>query len=349
MIVAREAYILSSGKLFMKALLAREGAAVLTEVPVPGIAAGEFLLKVEVCGLCGTDVMKLDTRSAGAVLGHELCGIVEQAGAGCPWKKGERVVVSHHVPCLDCHYCRKGSESMCRQFKATNIAPGGFSDFVRVPALHAQHSTFRVPDGLDCVAASQTEPLACVLRNVERLEAGPGDTVGVVGLGAMGQMTGQLLKMRGAHPVGLDLDPARTAAFSRWGTAATDRERFVSAGRAASDSRGFDAIIFSAGTPALVASSLEWLRDGGTLNVFASFHPDPFLKLDMNAVYHRELKVMSSYSPCLADLRESFELIASGQFDPFALKPERFAFSAFDDAVRAVKTRKILKAVLVPG
>ena len=123
----------------------------------------------------------------------------------------------------------------------------------------------------------------------------------------------------------------------------------MSAGKAASESRGFDAVVFSAGTPALVASSLEWLRDGGTLNVFASFHPDPFLKLDMNAVYHRELTVMSSYSPSLVDLRESFELIASKQFDPLFLKPERFPFSAFDDAVRAVKTRKTLKAVLVPG
>ena len=333
----------------MKAILARDGVADLVSIPVPGIGEGEFLLKVEVCGLCGTDVMKLDTRAPGAVLGHELCGVVERTGPGSPFRSGERVVVSHHVPCLDCHYCRKGSESMCRQFKATNISPGGFADFVRVPALHAAHAAFRVPDGLDPVCASQTEPLACVLRNVKRLEAGPGDVIGVVGLGAMGQMTGQLLKLRGAHPVGLDLDAARAAAFGRWGTAATDRDRFVSAGKAASESRGFDAVVFSAGTPALVASSLEWLRDGGTLNVFASFHPDPFLKLDMNAVYHRELTVMSSYSPSLVDLRESFELIASKQFDPLFLKPERFPFSAFDDAVRAVKTRKTLKAVLVPG
>ncbi|MEK7383901.1 MAG: zinc-binding dehydrogenase, partial [Elusimicrobiota bacterium] len=160
---------------------------------------------------------------------------------------------------------------------------------------------------------------------------------------------GQMLKLRGAHPVGLDLDAVRAAAFARWGTAATDRDRFISAGRAASDHCGFDAIIFSAGTPALVASSLEWLRDGGTLNVFASFHPDPFLKLDMNAVYHRELTLMSTYSPSLVELRESFELITSKQFNPLFLKPEQFPFSAFDDAVRAVKTRKTLKAVLVPG
>ena len=310
MIVAREAYILSSAKLFMKALLARDGAAHLAEIPVPDIGAGEFLLKVEVCGLCGTDVMKLDTRAPGAVLGHELCGVVEKTGPGSTFRIGERVVVSHHVPCLDCHYC---------------------------------------PEGLAPVSASQTEPLACVLRNVKRLEAGPGDVIGVVGLGAMGQMTGQLLKLRGAHPVGLDLDASRAASFGRWGTAATDRDRFVSAGKAASENRGFDAVVFSAGTPALVAASLSWLRDGGTLNIFASFHPDPFLKLDMNAVYHRELTVMSSYSPSLVDLRESFELIASGQFKPLFLKPEQFPFSSFDDAVRAVKTRKTLKSILVPG
>lgn len=332
----------------MKAILARDDAARLCEIPVPGIGAGEFLLKVEVCGLCGTDIMKLDTRAQDAVLGHELCGLVAEAGADAPFRAGERVVVSHHVPCLACHYCRKDRESMCRQFKATNIAPGGFAEFVRVPALHARRAAFRVPEGLDPVAACQTEPLACVLRNVKRLDVGPGDVVAVVGLGAMGQMTGQLLKLRGARPVGLDLDASRAATFGRWGTGVTDREAFAQAGRDAGEGRGFDAVVHSAGTPALVAQSLEWVRDGGIVNVFASFHPDPFIQLDLNQVYHRELSVLSSYSPSLVDLREAFELIVSGKFDPLSLIPERFPLSAFDDAVRAVKSRRILKAVLTP-
>src|SRR5579859_6701751 len=155
----------------MKAILARDGrGATLAEVPVPEIGDGELLLAVEACGLCGTDVMKLDTRAKGAVLGHELVGRVAKAGRGASFKEGERIVVSHHVPCLKCHFCRKGQESMCRQFKASNIDPGGFAEFVRVPALHAAHTTFRLPDGLDATAASQTEPLACVLRNVKRLD-----------------------------------------------------------------------------------------------------------------------------------------------------------------------------------
>src|SRR3989338_4286439 len=137
----------------MKAILARDRHASLADVPVPAIGEGEFLLAVEVCGLCGTDVMKLDTRAKSAVLGHELCGTVAKAGPGSPLLAGERVVVSHHVPGRNCHYCRKGQESMCRQFKSTNIDPGGFAEFVRVPALHAKYASFKVPEGLGAISA----------------------------------------------------------------------------------------------------------------------------------------------------------------------------------------------------
>jgi L-iditol 2-dehydrogenase len=340
--------ILSLAQLFMKAILARDGHAALSEVAVPQVGDGEFLLAVEVCGLCGTDVMKLDTKAKGAILGHELCGIVETAGAGSPFLPGERVVVSHHVPCLACHYCRKGQESMCRQFKSTNIEPGGFAEFVRVPALHAKHATFKVPAELDSISASQTEPLACVLRNVKRIGAAKGDTVGIIGLGAIGQMTGQLLHLWGVNAVGLDLDAARVKKFSRWGKATMLADEFAQLGKDQSDGRGFDAIIFSAGTPALVARCVAWLRDGGILNVFASFHPDPFMKLDLNSIYHRELSVLSSYSPSLADLKEAFDLIASKRFLPLILAPLSFPFSEFDDAIKAVKKRETLKSVLVP-
>jgi L-iditol 2-dehydrogenase len=333
----------------MKALLAKDGAAVLEEIPVPAIGDGEFLLALDACGLCGTDVMKLDTRAPNATLGHELVGRVAKAAPGSPFREGERVVVSHHVPCRDCHWCRKGQESMCRQFKSTNIEPGGFAEFVRIPALHARHTSFRVHDDLDPIAASQTEPLACVLRNVKRLGAGKGDVVGIVGLGAIGQMTGQLLALLGAAAVGLDLDAERVKLFSRWGKGFSDAEAFADAGRQAAGGRGFDAVVYSAGPPALVARSLGWLRDGGTINIFASFHPDPILPLDLNQVYHRELTVISSYSPTLADLKEAFDLIASRRFDPLLLNPEKFPLSAFNEAVLAVKSRKTLKAILVPG
>jgi L-iditol 2-dehydrogenase len=333
----------------MKAILARDGCASINDIPVPSIGDGELLLSLDACGLCGTDVMKLDTRADGAVLGHELVGSVAKVGPGAPFRVGERLVVSHHVPCMACHWCRKGQESMCRQFKATNISPGGFAEFVRIPALHAAHTAFLVPDDLDPVAASQTEPLACVLRNLRRLGATEGDCIGIVGLGAIGQMTGQMLGLLGAKAVGLDLDPARGRLFQRWGIATRGEEEFAAAGREASSGRGFDAVVFSAGTPAMVSRAVEWLRDGGMLNVFASFHPDPLAAIDLNAVYHRELTVVSSYSPGLADLKDAFELIASRRFDPLTLSPRSFPLDSFDEAVRAVKSRATLKSILVPG
>src|SRR5437868_1301040 len=124
----------------MKAILyERQTGAVLKEVPVPSIAAGEALVAVDVCGLCGTDLMKLAAKAPRAVLGHEVAGRVAKLGKGAKGlKEGDRVVVAHHVPCLKCHYCRRGSFSMCRQFKETNIEPGGFSEFLRASALHVK-------------------------------------------------------------------------------------------------------------------------------------------------------------------------------------------------------------------
>jgi len=137
--------------------------------------------------------------------------------------------------------------------------------------------------------------------------------------------------------------------FLRYGKAASAPEEFAALGEAASASRGFDAIVFSAGTPALIAKSVAWLRDGGILNVFASFHPDPMMKLDLNQVYHRELSIVSSYSPALEDLKEAFDLIASKKFNPLILGPASFPLSKFADAVKAVKTRQTLKSVLTPA
>lgn len=335
----------------MKAILYKDRAAALADVPVPEPGPGELVVAVDACGLCGTDVMKLATRPDAAVLGHEICGRVAKAGAGVRgFAEGDRVVAAHHVPCGTCHYCQRGSVSMCRQFKATNVDPGGFSEYVKLSPLHVQHTTFVVPDGVDAAAASQMEPLACCLRNAKRVRARAGDVVGIVGLGAIGQLTARLLnKAFGAQVIGLDLDAKRAASLKGYGLGYTSFEEFESAGRAASASRGFDTLIMSAGTPALAAKASRLVRDGGTLNVFASFHPDPILPLDLNQVYHRELTILSSYSPDLADLRESLDLIASGRVDPVFADQKTYTLDQFAAAVDDVKARRATKAIVAPA
>lgn len=334
----------------MRAILYRQACgAALTELPVPTISDTEALIAVDVCGLCGTDLMKLAQRPAQAILGHEVAGRISKLGRSVKgFAEGDRVVLAHHVPCLTCHYCRRGSVSMCRQFKATNIEPGGFADFVRASDLHVKHALLKVPDGLDLTAASQTEPLACCLRNVKRLGTGEGDVVGIIGLGAIGLMTAQLLKLRQTTVVGLDLDPARAEALSPWGEGFALGADFEKAIKDRSEDRGADVLIFSAGPASFVSEKLSLLRDGGTVNIFASFHPS-HASIDLNAIYHRELTLMSSYSPHPEDLRESLELIASGAFSAAALKPKDFALDELDEAWKQLRERKIMKAVLRPG
>jgi len=335
----------------MKALLYKDRASLLSDVPVPEPGPGELVVAVDACGLCGTDLMKLATKPASAVLGHEISGRVARVGAGvAKFREGDRVAAAHHVPCGECHYCRRGSVSMCRQFKATNVDPGGFSDYVKLSPLHVTHTTFKVPDGVDAAAASQMEPLACVLRNAKRIRAREGDVIGIVGLGAIGQMTARLLKkVFGATVIGLDLDEKRAAALADYGVGYTSWERFEAAGREASAGRGLDTFVISAGTPALAQKGVALVREGGTLNVFASFHPDPVMPLDLNAVYHKELTILSSYSPALEDLRESLELIVRGRVDVGFADQKSYGLARFDDAVADVRSRRATKAIIVPS
>jgi len=340
----------------MKALLYEGPERVaLREVPVPPIGETEALVQVDACGVCGTDLVKVFNNGhlkPPVPLGHEVAGRIHKLGKRAKgFKVGDRVIVAHHVPCRDCHYCRRGHPSMCREFKRTNLDPGGFSQFIRVSERHLKHTTLRIPPKLDFVAASQVEPLACCLRNARRLGLEKGDVAAIFGLGSIGLMTAQLLGHFGVSVVGLDLDPQRVEVARKAGVRNSfngkdpGAEKVV---RALSEGRGADALVFTAGTPQLVSQRLAWLRDGGTVNVFASFHPESSLSLDLNEVYHRELRVISSYSPALEDLRESLKLIASGKISMEPHIGHVFTMLDFGEAVRRVRSREILKAILLP-
>jgi L-iditol 2-dehydrogenase len=335
----------------MKAILYHHGkGAYLQEIPTPEIGEEEALLAVDACGLCGTDVMKLATRPSSAVLGHELAGRIAKLGKGVHgFREGDRVIVAHHVPCLNCHYCRKTSFSMCRQFKSTNIDPGGFSEFVRVPPEHVRHTMIKIPDSLDALSASQTEPLACCLRNAKRLGLQEGDTAGIVGLGAIGLMTAQLFSHMGVRVFGLDIDPQRAAALKPWGEGFSQAQAMEEALRSASSGRGLDVLVFTAGTPDFVAAKLPWIRDGGALNIFASFHPESRVSLDLNEVYHRELTVVSSYSPSLEDLRQALELISLDHVPVKKLEPRLYDLENFEAALDDLRARRTLKAIFQPA
>jgi len=320
------------------------------EWPRPTIGPGELLVRVRGCGLCGSDIAKIvdPATRAPAVFGHEVVGDVAEAGDGVAgFASGDRVVVAHHVPCGDCHYCRRGSESMCREFKRSHLDPGGFAEYVRVPAPNVRAATFRVPDHLSDEEASFVEPLACCLRAVERARVEPGDTAVVVGLGSIGCLLVQLLRRAGAAVIGVDQDAGRVAFARGFGVDAAAPAEAAGLVRRLSGGRGADHVVITGGGATVLPWSVESLRDGGAVHFFAGGGGDA-LPVSLAALYHRELTVTATYSSSPATLSRAFWLIAAGKVEVAGLVTHRLPLARLAEAVELMRTRQALKVYVTP-
>ena len=321
----------------------------LDTLPVPGIGPGELLVKVTGCGLCATDVSKVDHALVppSAVLGHEVVGTVAALGDGVEGLSvDERVVVSHHVPCYGCHYCKHGNFSMCRTFKSSNIDPGGFAEYIRVPALNVQYATFPIPPHLDDEEAAFTEPLACCLRGVKRLNPLLYDTVLLFGLGSIGLMLLQILKLYRARVIGLDPLTDRLTLAKTLGadfTLKSDDPEVAKTVRDATEGRGADGAILTAGGPRAFARATDLLRDGGVLMLFASDPKDPTVDLDIHRFFFRELNIVSSYSPSTIELQEALILLGERTVRVKELVTHRIPLADLARGMRLFRDKEALK------
>jgi len=303
------------------------------------------------CGLCGSDIAKLVPGAAGApsVLGHELVGEVVALGAGVDrFAPGQRVVAAHHVPCFDCHYCRRGSPSMCRTFKRINLDPGGFAELVRVPAPNVEHAAFAIPPGMTDETASFTEPLGCCLRAARRSRVGAGDVAIVVGLGSIGCLMTQALRWTGARVLGADLVAERRALGRRAGAEVFDGDGPLDEALAeATERRGADVIVFTGGGADALRWGAERIRDGGMLHSFAGGE-GPVLPLPPAALYHRELTVTATYSSSPAELAEAFHLLVAGTVTVDGLITHRVPLAGLAEGVKLMRGRRAVKVYVTP-
>lgn len=287
----------------------------VSERPIPTIDKDEALLKVEVCGVCSSDLVKIKNSlvEAGTVLGHEVVGTIVKVGS--PTKKDlleQKAVIAHHVPCLSCHYCKNGNFSMCAQFKSTNIIPGGFSEYLKLSKEHLEQTTFLIPKGtVSEYELALTEPLACCLRAVNRAQVSASNTVLVCGLGSIGIMIGKLCNEKGAHIIGIDLlqdriNLAKEMNAINNGCLVTSPElkSFI---LNKTEGRGVDTVFLASGNEKSITDALNLVRSGGTIVVFSSIPTEKGFY--NNEIYYRELTVMGSYSPSPLDLREAYQLL----------------------------------------
>jgi len=303
--------------------------------PVPG--AGEVVCDVLACGVCASDVTAWYVASRlPAVLGHELTGTVRALGPGtASIAVGDRVVIHHHVPCGECRRCRRGHETMCERFRATGLDPGGFAERLRVPA-ELVGELLVLPDGLDPVAATFVEPLACVLRALDRTGVQAGDSLLVVGAGINGLLTIAAAHARFADAVWVrEPRPERLAIAERLGAEHHGNELV-------------DAAIVCTPKPDAIQAAVAALAPGGTLCLYAPPAPGSPPPIDGTDLFLRELTVTASYSAGPGDMRAALELIATGRVDPLPLVSHRLSLDETAQGLDLQRRGQALKAVVLP-
>ncbi len=264
------------------------------------------IVRVLGCGLCGSDIVKFIHKIAknGTVLGHEIVAEIVEINSSTNFKVGDVIVTSHHIPCGDCVYCRNGNVSMCEHFKATNIIPGGFSEYVFVSEEHLQNVAYVKPENLTDIEASFYEPLGCCVRAVKRADLKGNSSALVVGLGTIGILMAQTLKAFGMDVTGCDLIPDRVKRLRDLGIAAYSVKEIHPNFTA-------DSVFMTSGADKAINTALKHVRNGGKILVFSST-PNNWGYAN-NEIYYRELTVLGSYSPAPVDLQDSLNLLRSGQ------------------------------------
>jgi len=332
-------------------------------VPVPQIGAGELLIRVHTCGICGTDLKKISTgsHSAPRIFGHETAGMIVATGEGVRnYAVGDRVMVFHHIPCRECYYCKNKVFSQCPVYKKVGVTAGyepsggGFSEYVRVMDWIVENrGVVRIPDEVSYEQASYIEPVNTVMKGIETLRLQPDETVLVIGQGPIGLMMGFLAKRAGARVIASDLFAQRLTISKSFGLTTTVDASAVSAvdrTRELTDGRGADAVILAVAGNALIRPAMDATRPGGRVLLFAQTQRSEAV-IDSAAVCVDEKSLLGSYSASVDLQEESVRFVFSREMDLASLYSHHFPLSQAVEALNLAAHPKpdTMKIAIQPG
>jgi len=287
----------------------------IQEIAKPEIASDEILVKVMACGLCGSDVVEwYRVPKAPRVLGHEATGIIEEAGEKVTrYDIGDRVFVSHHVPCNKCRYCLKGNHTACETLHTTNYYPGGFAQYIRVAKINVEYGVYKLPSNMSYDEGTFIEPLACAIRGQRLAGIQKEDTLLIVGSGISGTLHIQLAKLKGVKKiVAADINSYRLELAEKFGAHHTinAKENLPKKLKEINEGKPADQVMICTGAPEAALTSLECVDKGGTILFFAV--PDPTVKIPVpiTQFWRTEITMKTSYGAAPHDLEESLEILA---------------------------------------
>src|ERR1017187_2848986 len=334
----------------------------LETVPVPQIGAGELLVRVHTCGVCGTDLKKIATgsHSAPRIFGHETSGVVAAAGAGVArFAPGDRVVVFHHIPCRQCYYCRHKTFAQCPTYKKVGCTAGfepsggGFAEYVRVMDWIVEQGTVKIPAGVSFEQACFVEPVNTCMKGIEALRLQPGETVLAIGQGPIGIILSVLARRAGATVITSDLYPERLRITKSLGF-----ERAIDASQNDAvrsvwewtEGRGADAVILAVGNNGLIRPAMDAARPGGRVLLFAQTQRGEVV-VDPAAICVDEKALIGSYSASLDLQDDSVKFVMNRERDLQPLISHRFPLQESARALQlaAHPQPASMKIVIQPG
>src|ERR1700676_4407465 len=308
-------------------------------VPTPQIGPGELLIQVESCGICHTDLKKIEYNllAPPRIYGHETAGVVAAAGPGVRgFSPGDRVIVFHHIPCLECFYCRHRLYAQCPVYKKVGVtagyepAGGGFSQYVRVMDWIVSRGVEKIPAGVSFDRACFVEPVNTCLKGMKQMDPQPGDMLAILGQGPVGLIFTMMAHRAGLRIVATDTFETRRKLAREFGAHEAFDPRdaaFVSAIKNITDGRGADLVIIAVSAPGIVEQAVAISRPGARILLFAQTSHQERIEVSGADICMGERVLCGSYSASVDLQRESAELVFSGALPVEKLISHRYSLS----------------------
>ena len=326
----------------------------IEKMPIPKINDDELLIKVRASGICGSDVMEwYRLKTAPRVLGHEISGDIVEVGKNVKkYNVGDKVFISHHVPCNNCNFCNNNQHTLCKTLHSTNFYPGGFAEYLKVPKINVEVGTFLIPEEMSYEEGVFIEPLACVVRGFRIADIKPEQSVLILGSGIAGLLQIKLAKAIGVSKIfATDIDENRLKIAQKFGADViiNAKENVVKIVKNNNDGMLTDCVILCAGVPSAVTQAFESVSPGGVILLFAMTKPGVEIPFHLFDIWNKQAKIVSTYAGAPRDIDDAIELIRSKKIDVKNMISHRLSLSEAKKGFELVeKAKDSIKVILKP-
>ena len=324
----------------MKTVSVESNQPVIKIIPEPICNDDQIIIELRSCGICGSDIGNILGVSSKPTekIGHEVSGIIVKVGKNVKqYKIGERVILNHHCPCKNCHYCVHGNETMCKMF-TEEIEPCGLSQRFRISGWIIENKgIFKIPDKISFNDATLVEPLSCCLRSWKKIKSQKNDKVMIFGFGTIGIMHSIIANERGLNRIIVEFDEFRR----EFGKKENFGEEFVDANKDLDeyDSK-IDLCIIANSDISCIQKALKVLRKGGSILFFGEPKVNSKIKIDMSEFYSKEISLMTSYAAANDDFENAIKFLIEKHVEIAKLISHEFDFENVNEAIKLAENGK---------